>query len=167
MQTTSLREWRNSGHVKCRYRVIGRLISNEVLWKSFHPNTPIKGELQTMFIILQISYIIVHYHISLYQVFVVTLSILWIQVTRHSSLVKCLSGSESSLALLSGQDSPTLSNLYLRLQGSPILLSSQLFQNYSKHVHTSDPIVSGNPQRVIPSSLALLVSDFCYLVSTP
>ena len=35
----------DSGHVKCRYRIIGRLISIEVLWKSFHPNTPIKDEL--------------------------------------------------------------------------------------------------------------------------
>ena len=28
-------------YVKYRYRVIGRLISIEVLWESFHPNTPI------------------------------------------------------------------------------------------------------------------------------
>ena len=36
---------RNSGHVKCRCRIIGRLISIKVLWESFYPNTPIKGEL--------------------------------------------------------------------------------------------------------------------------
>ena len=36
---------KNSGHVKYRYKIIGRLISIEVLWKSFYPNTPIKGEL--------------------------------------------------------------------------------------------------------------------------
>ena len=36
---------RNLGHVKCRYKVIDRLISIEVLWESFYPNTPIKGEL--------------------------------------------------------------------------------------------------------------------------
>ena len=33
---------RNSSHVKCRYRIIGRLISIKVLWEFFHPNTPIK-----------------------------------------------------------------------------------------------------------------------------
>ena len=38
-------EEEDSGHMKCRYRIIGRLISIEVLWESFHPNTPIKGEL--------------------------------------------------------------------------------------------------------------------------
>ena len=31
--------------VKCRYMVIGRLISIKVLWESFHSNTSIKGEL--------------------------------------------------------------------------------------------------------------------------
>ena len=31
--------------VKCKYMIIGRLISIEVLWKSFHSNTPIKSEL--------------------------------------------------------------------------------------------------------------------------
>ena len=31
-------------HVKCRDMIIGRLISIEVLWESFHFNTPIKGE---------------------------------------------------------------------------------------------------------------------------
>ena len=31
--------------VKCRYMVIGKLISIEVLWESFYSNTPIKGEL--------------------------------------------------------------------------------------------------------------------------
>ena len=35
----------DSGYVEYRYRIIGKLISIEVLWKSFHPNTPIKGEL--------------------------------------------------------------------------------------------------------------------------
>ena len=38
-------EEEDSSHVKCRYRIIGRLISIEVLWKSFHPNTPFEGEL--------------------------------------------------------------------------------------------------------------------------
>ena len=38
--------------MECRYRIIGRLISIEVLWESSHPNTPIKGELQTSFIII-------------------------------------------------------------------------------------------------------------------
>ena len=38
-------EWRIACHVKCRCRIIGGLISIKVLWKSFHPNTPIKGEL--------------------------------------------------------------------------------------------------------------------------
>ena len=38
-------EEEDSGHVKCRYRIIGKLISIEVLWESFHPNTPFKGEL--------------------------------------------------------------------------------------------------------------------------
>ena len=31
-------------YVKYRYMVIGRLISIEVLWESFHSNTLIKGE---------------------------------------------------------------------------------------------------------------------------
>ena len=31
--------------IKCRYMVKGRLISIQVLWESFHSNTPIKGEL--------------------------------------------------------------------------------------------------------------------------
>ena len=35
----------DSGHMEYRYKIIGRLISIEVLWKSFHPNTPIKGKL--------------------------------------------------------------------------------------------------------------------------
>ena len=38
-------EEEDSGHIKCRYRVISRLISIKVSWESFHPNTPIKGEL--------------------------------------------------------------------------------------------------------------------------
>ena len=37
--------WKNLGHLKYKYRIIGRLISIKVLWKSFYPNTPIKGEL--------------------------------------------------------------------------------------------------------------------------
>ena len=36
-------EEEDSGHVECRYRIIGRLISIEVLWESFYPRTPIKG----------------------------------------------------------------------------------------------------------------------------
>ena len=36
---------RNSCHVKCRCRIIGKLISIKVLWESFHSNTLIKGEL--------------------------------------------------------------------------------------------------------------------------
>ena len=35
----------DSNHVECRYRIIDRLFSIEVLGKSFHPNTLIKGEL--------------------------------------------------------------------------------------------------------------------------
>ena len=35
---------RNSGHVKCRCKIIGRLISIKVLWEFDHPNTPIKSE---------------------------------------------------------------------------------------------------------------------------
>ena len=35
----------DSGYVKYRYRIIGKLIYIEVLWGSFHLNTPIKGEL--------------------------------------------------------------------------------------------------------------------------
>ena len=95
------------------------------------------------------------------------LSILWIQVSRQSSPVESLSGSQSSSALLSGQESPTLSSSYLGLQGSPTLPSSQSFQNHSRRVHTSGLIISDNRRRPVPSSLALLVSDFCHLVSTP
>ena len=32
-------------HVKCRCKIIGRLISIEVLWQLFYPNTLITGEL--------------------------------------------------------------------------------------------------------------------------
>ena len=38
-------EEKDSGHVEYRYRIIDRLISIEVLWKSFYLNTPIKSEL--------------------------------------------------------------------------------------------------------------------------
>ena len=38
-------EKEDSGHLKYRYRIIGRLISIKVLWEFFHPNTPSKGEL--------------------------------------------------------------------------------------------------------------------------
>ena len=154
---TFLKTRRNAGHMKYRCRIIGRLISIEVLQESFHLNTPIKDELQTVFIII-------HHHT---RSSLSTSSILWIQVLRQSSPVESLSGSQSSSSLLSGQDSLTLSSLYLGLQGSPILPSSQLFQNSSRHIHTSGSIFSDNPQRPVPSSLALLVSDLCHLVSTP
>ena len=45
--------------VNYRYMVISKLISIEVLWESFYPNIPINGELYTMFILLQTSYIII------------------------------------------------------------------------------------------------------------
>ena len=35
---------RNSSHLECRCRIIGRLMTIEVLWESFHPNTPFKDE---------------------------------------------------------------------------------------------------------------------------
>ena len=41
---------------------------------------------------------------------------LWIQVSKQFNPVKSSSGSQSSLALLSGQDSPSLSSLYLGLK---------------------------------------------------
>ena len=41
---------------------------------------------------------------------------LWIQVSRQSNLVESFSGSQSSPALLSSQDSPSLSSLYLGLK---------------------------------------------------
>ena len=102
------------------------------------------------------SYIIIHHHT---RSSLSPSSILWIQVSRQSSPVEPLTGSQSSLSLLSGQDSPTLSNLYLGLQGSPSLPSSQLLQNRFRRIYTSGPIVLGNPQRPVPSSLALLVPD--------
>ena len=46
-------------YIKCKYRIIGRLISIKVLQKFFYLNTPIKGELQTAFIIFQTLYIII------------------------------------------------------------------------------------------------------------
>ena len=111
-----------------------------------------------------LSYIIIHHHT---RSSLSPLSILWIQVSRQSSPVEFLSGSQSSSSLLSGQDSPTLSSLYLGLRGSPTLPSSQLFQNYSRRIHTLGPIDFGIPQRPVPSSLALLVSNLCHLVSIP
>ena len=110
------------------------------------------------------SYIIIHHHTRSSSS---PSSILWIQASRQSIPVESLSGSQSSPSLLSGQDSPALSSPYLGLQGSLTLLSSQSFQNHSRRVHTSGPIVLGNPQRPIPSSLALLVPDLCHLVSIP
>ena len=136
---------KNWGHMKCRYRIIGKLISIKVLWEFFLLNTPIKDELYIVFIIMHhytSSYIIIHHHTRSLSS---PLSILWIQVSRESSSVKSLSGSQSSPALLSGHNSPTLLNPYLELQGSPTLPSSQLFQNRSRHVHTSGPMVLGNP----------------------
>ena len=126
-----------------------------------------------MFIILQILYIIVHHHTSSYIIIYHTwflsslLSILWIQVSRQFSFVKSLFRSQSSPALQSGQDSPILSSFYLRLKGSLTLPSSESFQNCTRHIHMSAPIVSGNLQRLVPSSLALLVSNLCYLVNIP
>ena len=38
-------EVKDLGHVKCKCWIISRLISIEVLWESFHLNTPIKSEL--------------------------------------------------------------------------------------------------------------------------
>ena len=38
-------EEEDSDYMECRYRITGRLISIKVLWKFFHANTPIKGEL--------------------------------------------------------------------------------------------------------------------------
>ena len=110
------------------------------------------------------SYIIIHHHTRSLSS---PSSILWIQVSRQSIPVESLSGSQSSPSLLSGQDSPALSSFYLGLQDSPSLPSSQLFQNRSRRVHTLGPIVSGNPQRPVLSSLALLMSNRCHLVSTP
>ena len=63
---TFLEEWRNTGQVKYKCKIIDRLISIKVLWKSFHPNIPIKSKLQTAFIILQTSCIIIHHHLSSY-----------------------------------------------------------------------------------------------------
>ena len=109
-------------------------------------------------------YIIIYYHTrSLSSL----LSKLWIQVSTQSSLMKSLSGSQSSPALLSGHDNPALSSRYLGLKDSPTLLSSQLFQNCSRHIHTSGSIVSGNSQKPVLSSLALLVFDLCHLINTP
>ena len=110
------------------------------------------------------SYIITYHHTKSSSS---PLSILWIQILRESIPVGSFSGSQSSPSLLSGQDSLALSSLYLGLQDSPSLPSSQSFQNHSRCVHISGPIISGNPQRLVPSSLSLLMPDLRYLVSTP
>ena len=110
------------------------------------------------------SYIIIYHHTR----FLLSLSsILWIQISKQSIPIKSLSGSQNSLSLLSGQDSPALSSPYLELQGSLSLPSFQSFQNHSRRVYMSGPIILGNPQRPVPSSQALLVSDLCHLVSIP
>ena len=67
-----------------------------------------------MFIILQTSYIIIIHHHTRFSSSLS--SILWIQASRQSSPVESLSGSQSSPALLSGQDSPALSSPYLGLK---------------------------------------------------
>ena len=59
-------------YIKCKYMIIGRLISLKVLWESSYPNTPIKNELWTLFIILQTSYIIIFlifYHFLIFILF--------------------------------------------------------------------------------------------------
>ena len=38
-------EQEDSSHVKCKYKIIGRLISIKVLWESFYPNTLITNKL--------------------------------------------------------------------------------------------------------------------------
>ena len=52
---------RNLCYVKCRCKIIGKLIFIKILWKFFYPNAPIKGEFQIVFIILQTSYIIIFF----------------------------------------------------------------------------------------------------------
>ena len=107
------------------------------------------------------SCIIIHHHT---RSLLLPSSIPWILVSKQSSPVDSLSGSQSSPALLSGQNSSILLSPYLGLQESPTLLSFQLFQNYSRRIHTSGPIVSGNLQRPVSSSLALLVSNLRHIV---
>ena len=103
-----------------------------------------------MFIILQTSYFIIYNHTSSHIIILGPychpyLYFLWIQISTQSSPIDSLSRSQNNPALLS---------LYLELQGSPTLPSSQSFQNCSKRVHMSEPIVSGNSQRPLLSSLA-------------
>ena len=109
------------------------------------------------------SWIIIHHHT---RSLMSPLSILWIEVSRQSSPVESLPGSQNSPALLSGQDSPTLSSLYLGFQGNPTLPSCQLSQSCFRRLHTLGPIVLSNVQRPVPSSLALLVLDLRHLIST-
>ena len=55
VQMTFFKTWRNTNHVKCRYRITGKLLFIEVLWELFHPNTPIKDELSRLCSFLHIS----------------------------------------------------------------------------------------------------------------
>ena len=67
-------------YMKYRYRIIGKLIFIKVLWKLFHPNTPIKSKLWTSLIIILYTstffIIIFMIFLSIYQV-VFCQSLIW------------------------------------------------------------------------------------------
>ena len=94
-------------------------------------------------------------------------------VSAQSNHAKSLSGSQKqSNPAKWAQNSLTLSSPYLNLKVVHFyrVLS---FQNYSKHVYTSNPIVSVNLQGPVPSSQyilpntnGLLISDLRHLVNT-
>ena len=95
-------------------------------------------------------------------------------VSRQFNHAESLSGSQKqSNPTEWTQNSLILLSFYLGLK---VVYSYQvlLFQNRSKRVHTSGPIVLGNSQRPVPSNqytLAntddLLVSDLRHLASNP
>ena len=117
VQTTFFREWRNAGHVKCRYRIIGRLISIEILWKSFHPNTLIKSKQALDCVHHPLG--LIYHHLSCPSLS--SLSFIIFLVLHHLLIPICsLDQGVSADHLFDSQNK---------------LPSPQSFQNYSKHDH--------------------------------
>ena len=97
---------------------------------------------------------------SSYQVLIVTL--VYIMDSGLKTIWPCWVliwvSKQSSPAEWSRQSSPVES--LSGAQDSPSLSSSQSFQNRSRRVHTSGPVVLGNLQRPVPSSLAFWCQIF-------
>ena len=100
---------KHSSHVKCIYKIIGRLIPIKILWDSFI----LIFRAKVNFRFHSLSYIIIlspccHSHIYIFYGFM---------VSRQSNPVKSLFRSQNSPILLSGsQESPSFLSSYLGLK---------------------------------------------------